>query len=178
MPRGIPKAKSPTPRLGIAKLEAKVDKLIQANAALIAALTELVTKVNHPVMVTGNEVADLRPGPMKPPQYGAPGDVVARSSASGAEAWGTYQREITKQQTAAAEDDPNADPVQAMYDELASYAEEDETPPPPPDEAELWSKRLNRWRGQKLWMPAWGPRPGQDGCQVPPYLMGNGQASR
>lgn len=210
MPKGIPnKPRAPMGRPGFSRLESKVDKLIEAHAALIAALTELVAKVNNPVMVaTAN---------MRPPQYGSTGSLAPAGSPASRAEWAAYYREITQQQTAAAsqplvyenasappsehnlgeihetpakpfepvrwEDDEigdaepvqDADPVQAMYDELASYAEEDETPPPPPDEAELWSKRLNRWRGQKLWMLAWGPRPGQEGCQVPPYLMGNGR---
>lgn len=54
--------------------------------------------------------------------------------------------------------------------ELAEYAEEDETPPPP-DEIGLWRRRLQMWASHKMWQEDWGPKPGQDGCLVPPALI-------
>lgn len=68
-----------------------------------------------------------------------------------------------------------ADPVEALYAELAEMQEEDDQPPPPMAEAELWQRRMDTWRGARLWLEDWGPRPGQAGCQAPSYLM-NGRA--
>jgi hypothetical protein len=39
------------------------------------------------------------------------------------------------------------------------------------DPAELWTPRLDLYRSRRMWMPAWGPRPDQDGCQAPDYLL-------
>ena len=68
-----------------------------------------------------------------------------------------------------------ADPVSDMTAELAEYADEDDEPPPPPDEYDLWTQRLGMFRTNGLWMPAWGPRPGQEGCEAPHELLQEGR---
>ena len=39
------------------------------------------------------------------------------------------------------------------------------------DPTELWGPRLHLWLRRGIWAPGWGPRPGQDGCLVPGYLL-------
>jgi hypothetical protein len=39
------------------------------------------------------------------------------------------------------------------------------------DLAQLWDPRLSLWLRRGIWAPGWGPRPGQDGCLVPDYLL-------
>lgn len=34
-----------------------------------------------------------------------------------------------------------------------------------------WALRLRLWTSKKLWMPLWGPQPGQPGCQAPPWML-------
>lgn len=71
------------------------------------------------------------------------------------------------------EPEPDApfDPLADMALELAEMAAEDEEPPPPPDDDEVWERRLRLYHANRLWLPDWGPRPGQDGCQAPYELV-------
>lgn len=193
MPRGIPKKpRSPRPEtsLGlvkpVARIEDKLDRLIEAQTALIQALNE--------VLVRASTTAAAANTPLKPfagfggadQAMGKPGSIfVPRGTLAEAGAGGVHALPQPSLDNAARlagplgevdldapiEGDVALDPVASLYDELASYTEEDETPPPPLDEAELWGKRLHTWRANRLWMPDWGPRPGQPDCQVPPYLM-------
>ncbi|HKM69585.1 MAG TPA: hypothetical protein VJX94_05865 [Stellaceae bacterium] len=39
------------------------------------------------------------------------------------------------------------------------------------DPAQLWDQRLALWLRWRMWMSQWGPRPDQDGCLVPDYLL-------
>jgi len=39
------------------------------------------------------------------------------------------------------------------------------------DPASLWGPRLSLYRDRRMWLPKWGPRPDQDGCQAPDYLL-------
>ena len=39
------------------------------------------------------------------------------------------------------------------------------------DPAELWAPRLDLYLRRKMWMPGWGPRPGQVGCAAPKQLL-------
>jgi hypothetical protein len=39
------------------------------------------------------------------------------------------------------------------------------------DPASLWGPRLSLWLRRRMWMSGWGPRPDQDGCQAPDYLL-------
>jgi hypothetical protein len=39
------------------------------------------------------------------------------------------------------------------------------------DTAWLWGQRLTLWRRWRMWGPQWGPRPDQDDCQAPDYLL-------
>jgi hypothetical protein len=39
------------------------------------------------------------------------------------------------------------------------------------DPARLWGPRLTLWRRWRMWAPEWGPRPDQDGCLAPNYLL-------
>jgi hypothetical protein len=46
--------------------------------------------------------------------------------------------------------------------------------PPQPFEVDLvrlWVRRLTLWQRWKMWVPQWGPRPDQDGCLAPDYLL-------
>ncbi len=62
--------------------------------------------------------------------------------------------------------------AQELAEEAAWDAEEPEpAPPPPPDNHALWQRRLSSWRGSRLWMPEWGPRPGQEGCKAPASML-------
>lgn len=40
-----------------------------------------------------------------------------------------------------------------------------------------WRERLIYARREHRWAPDWGPRPGEDGCCVPPHLIVNGDGS-
>jgi hypothetical protein len=39
------------------------------------------------------------------------------------------------------------------------------------DPVELWGPRLSLWLRRRIWAPGWGPRPDQEGCLVPDYLL-------
>jgi hypothetical protein len=39
------------------------------------------------------------------------------------------------------------------------------------DPARLWGPRLSLYRRWRMWMSEWGPRPDQDGCLAPDYLL-------
>ncbi len=39
------------------------------------------------------------------------------------------------------------------------------------DPVEFWEPRLVLYLRRKMWMPGWGPRPDQDGCQAPAWLL-------
>ena len=41
------------------------------------------------------------------------------------------------------------------------------------DEEIQWRARLRGWRESRLWLPGWGPPPGQKGCQVPSRFLDN-----
>jgi hypothetical protein len=47
----------------------------------------------------------------------------------------------------------------------------DTTQPFEVDPASLWGPRLSLWLRWRMWMSEWGPRPDQDGCLVPDYLL-------
>lgn len=51
----------------------------------------------------------------------------------------------------------------AMQQEFADMQAEEDLPPPPPDEIDVWVKRIDTWKQTKMWMPNWGPTPGQQG---------------
>lgn len=60
-----------------------------------------------------------------------------------------------------------ADLAADLEDDELGYAEDEEALPPPPDEDETWARRLSMYRQNRMWLEAWGPRPGQAGCLVP-----------
>jgi hypothetical protein len=39
------------------------------------------------------------------------------------------------------------------------------------DPVSLWAPRLSLYRRWRMWVPEWGPRPDQDGCEAPDYLL-------
>jgi hypothetical protein len=41
------------------------------------------------------------------------------------------------------------------------------------DEEIQWRARLRGWRESRLWLPGWGPPPGQRGCMVPSRYLDN-----
>jgi hypothetical protein len=41
----------------------------------------------------------------------------------------------------------------------------------PPPGAEDWPARLDLWNRDQFWVPAWGPKPGERNCRVPPELL-------
>ena len=43
---------------------------------------------------------------------------------------------------------------------------------------DLWRDRLAVLAEQGAWLAAWGPRPGEPGCRVPPALLPEAQARR
>ena len=43
---------------------------------------------------------------------------------------------------------------------------------------DLWRDRLAVLADQGAWLAAWGPRPGEPGCRVPPALLSETQARR
>jgi hypothetical protein len=43
---------------------------------------------------------------------------------------------------------------------------------------DLWRDRLAVLADQGAWLAAWGPRPGEPGCRVPPTLLSETQARR
>jgi hypothetical protein len=64
---------------------------------------------------------------------------------------------------------------------LTELAEDVEEVPPPPDANgmwDLWERRLGLYQSSRLWQPAWGPRPGQPGCEVPAGMLGGAEAAR
>ena len=46
----------------------------------------------------------------------------------------------------------------------------------PDAETSKWRGRLMGWRNQALWMPSWGPKPGEASCQAPAELVHEGSA--
>jgi hypothetical protein len=44
-------------------------------------------------------------------------------------------------------------------------------PPKPEVPAEDWPKRIAVWQQSRTWAQAWGPKPGETGCKVPPELL-------
>src|SRR3954468_7961324 len=43
---------------------------------------------------------------------------------------------------------------------------------------DLWRDRLGALAGQGAWLAAWGPRPGEPDCRVPPALLPENQTRR
>lgn len=39
------------------------------------------------------------------------------------------------------------------------------------DERVKWRARLEGWKRQRLWLPSWGPKPGEPGCEAPADLV-------
>lgn len=37
--------------------------------------------------------------------------------------------------------------------------------------SEPWPQRMDSWRKKRIWLPMWGPRPGETGCRVPKILL-------
>lgn len=68
--------------------------------------------------------------------------------------------------------DPDRYDVRSLYAELAELEDREEVLSP--DEVPLsriWQPRLQLWAEQRMWMPDWGPRPGQEGCEVPAEFL-------
>jgi hypothetical protein len=59
-------------------------------------------------------------------------------------------------------DTPNIAAEQAEFSRLESSED---------DLARFWRPRLSLWLGRRIWAPGWGPRPDQDGCLVPDYML-------
>jgi hypothetical protein len=53
----------------------------------------------------------------------------------------------------------------------AEQAEFSRLEPSEDDLARFWRPRLSLWLRRRMWAPGWGPRPHQDGCLVPDYLL-------
>lgn len=69
------------------------------------------------------------------------------------------------------EDTPTDFGLASLLDELTEMAEEDDIPPPPPDEVDVWERRISTYRRTRMWMPDWGPLPGQEGCRAPAEVL-------
>lgn len=214
----MPRAKSPSPGIGrpltelravVDRGDAKIDALVEASKATLAATTALtgavkaLVEANTPRPVVGMgptfDNGQARHATMTASSR-AYTDAVARSVASApvhdaflasldvsdgvprgteltdeelwARAGKTSVVPVVPRGTEP-EPAPAFDPMSDMAQELAEMAAEDDEPPPPPDEWEVWERRLTLFRGQRMWLPDWGPLPGQDGCLVP-YEMLNG----
>jgi hypothetical protein len=63
-----------------------------------------------------------------------------------------------------------ADLVADIVEEKPAEAQPAAEPTQPFDPA-LWGKRLTLWQRWKMWVPAWGPRPDEDGCLASDYLL-------
>jgi hypothetical protein len=67
--------------------------------------------------------------------------------------------------------------IAAEQAELSCLEPSEAQPGPEPmqpfevDPASLWGPRLSLYRDRRMWLPKWGPRPDQDGCQAPDYLL-------
>jgi hypothetical protein len=59
-------------------------------------------------------------------------------------------------------DTPNIAAEQAEFSRFESSED---------DLARFWRPRLSLWLGRRIWAPGWGPRPDQDGCLVPDYML-------
>lgn len=194
MPRG--KAISrPVIRVRV-PVDESIDRLIEAQHQLVTALSELVAKLANPPQITmpsASAPPDPRPGPLSYTR----GTIAPASQETILDGFndtapglifvprGTLPNDAAilgnspDDEGALADDLDAAEQISplhaALLDELEDYQAEDEIPPPPIDERALWGKRINAWRGQRLWMEGWGPRPGQEGCQVPQHML-NGRA--
>lgn len=149
----------------------KVDRLDAAVTRLIEALAEMTEKLANPltVMHPGRFVGDAQSHFEKPlSRAGQTWEEINQVSSLGSgftlapEPVDEIPRGI-----GAGMDDPMAH----MASEFAEMAAELDEIPPPPDETEVWEGRLNLYRGSRMWLPDWGPRPGQDGCLAPPGLL-------
>jgi hypothetical protein len=79
--------------------------------------------------------------------------------------------------------DTGPPPASPFADMVAEHAEISRPEPPEAqawaeptqpfevDLAQLWGPRLFLWLRRGIWAPGWGPRPSQDGCLVPDYLL-------
>lgn len=79
----------------------------------------------------------------------------------------------TMTRVASGDSNGHLDPVAEMTEELADL---DDGPaqqplPPPPSPLRLWGPRLDLYQRGKMWLPEWGPRPGQAGCAAPERLL-------
>ena len=53
----------------------------------------------------------------------------------------------------------------------AEQAEFSRLEPSKDELARFWRPRLSLWLRRRMWMSQWGPRPDQDGCLVPDYML-------
>ena len=132
-----------SPSTDIARIDKKLDALIEAHTTLISRLAELIAMLAHPAQIA----------PATPAQVlefaTAPKPVVPRR---------------VEMQT------PDLT-IAALTEEVAELAAEDDELPPEPDESEVWARRLRLFRQARLWQPDWGPAPGKDGCRVPAEML-------
>ena len=63
------------------------------------------------------------------------------------------------------------DAAEIVEDKPSEAQRRAELAPPFDDSAWLWDRRLNLWHRWRRWAPEWGPRPDQDGCMAPDYLL-------
>lgn len=72
---------------------------------------------------------------------------------------------------------PSTADMAAEHVELSRLEPTGAEPPPEStrlfevDPARLWGPRLTLWQRRRIWAPEWGPRPDQDGCLAPDYLL-------
>lgn len=53
----------------------------------------------------------------------------------------------------------------ALRQEYGDILAEEDEPPAPPSDIDVWVRRLQTYQETKMWMPDWGPLPGQPGYQ-------------
>ncbi len=156
----------------------------------LAALAAAMTKLADAMTVLARFVVERDARPALAQQGPRPDAIKSMSTASlaaMAEQFAMDEAEAVvapqRSESAMPPGEPDPPPVEdeteeGPYDlasELAAMQEEDETPPPPPDEWETWRKRLNLFHANRLWLPAWGPRPGQAGCGAPHEMLNGGR---
>jgi hypothetical protein len=128
-----------------------------------------------PIAIVSDEGARMSPRLATPPQGASRGSVELGEVLGAAE--------IADDKPSGHRVDTAPPPVSPFADMVAEHAELSRPEPPEAqawaeptqhfevDPAQLWDQRLSLWLRWRMWMSDWGPRPDQDGCLVPHYLL-------
>lgn len=196
----MPRAKAPSPGIGrplselradVGRVDSKVDALIEATARLADATAALLA---HAVASPLTAAPSALQAALVPPMSVGIG---AAAVPRGTNGHAIYEGDPIVAPTRGAIGLSGGTPIAAMDEgeltddqdqshdlnatlaaELASFAQEDEEIPSPPTDDDMfdqWARRYDMFRQQKMWLEGWGPRPGQEGCLVPPEMMRQGR---